>query len=54
VFLQEESNPVLLICIWAITEKRGIYFLNPGFVFLASCFVELNVQIIRKNKQLPI
>jgi hypothetical protein len=42
--------------IWAITEKRGICFLNPGFVFwlLVIFFVEINVQIIRKNKQLPI
>jgi hypothetical protein len=42
--------------IWAITEKRGIFYLNPGFVFrlLVIFFDELNVQIIRKNKQLPI
>jgi hypothetical protein len=45
-----------LIYIWAITEKRGICFLNPGFVFwlLVIFFVEINIQIIRKNKQLPI
>jgi hypothetical protein len=44
------------IYIWAITEKQGICFLNSGFVFwlLVIFFVELNVQIIRKNKQVSI
>jgi hypothetical protein len=40
--------------IWAITEKGGICFLNPGFVFwlLVIFFVELNVQIIRKTNNI--
>jgi hypothetical protein len=48
---------ILSTFIWAIIEKRGIFFLNPGFVFcfLGTFFVELDIyQIIRKNKQLPI
>jgi hypothetical protein len=50
------KNLTTKLQIWAITEKRGIFFLDPGFVFwlLVIFFVELNVQIIRKNKQLPV
>jgi hypothetical protein len=57
--LEQKRNPIgfsTLSYIWAITEKNGICFLNPGFVFwfLVIFFVELNFQIIRKNKQFPI
>jgi hypothetical protein len=56
VHLPKNSESKSSVYIWAITEKQGICFLNSGFVFwlLVVFFVELNVQIIRKNKQLSI
>jgi hypothetical protein len=51
VTIRGKLNKKKYINIMGNNKKKGIFFLNPGFVFwlLVIVFVELNVQIIRKN-----